>query len=308
VSAAPSLRIGTRGSPLALAQTGLVAAALERRGVAVELVTIRTSGDVATGSLAAIGGKGLFVKEIEEALLRGRIDVAVHSLKDLPATLPAGLAVVATPPRADPRDVVVSASGRGLAGLRAGCRVGTSSLRRRAQLLAVRPDLAIVEMRGNVDTRLKKLAQAEVEAVLLAAAGVARLGLAPAGLVELDPSDFVPAIGQGILALEARVDDADVLALLAPLDDAATHAAADAERAFLAAVGGDCRTPLAAHARIAGGLLVMRALVAETDGSVIIGDSLEGELRAAAEIGARLGTALLSRGAADVIARAARPR
>jgi hydroxymethylbilane synthase len=299
------LRLGTRGSPLALRQSGLIAAELERRGTTVELITIRTSGDVATGSLAAQGGKGLFVKEIEEALLRRQIDVAVHSLKDVPASLPQGLVLVATPPREDARDVLISAAGVGLAALPAGTRVGTSSLRRRAQLLACRSDLGVVEMRGNVDTRLGKLASGQVDAILLAAAGLQRLGLFPAGLVALAPKVFMPAIGQGILALEARADDPAVHAVLRPLDDPATRAAADAERAFLVAVGGDCHTPLAAHARVLGERLHMAAMVAAIDGREIVGDTFEGPVTAAAAIGTRLATALLSRGAGALIARAA---
>lgn len=301
------LRLGTRGSALALRQSSMMAAEIERRGTPVELVTIRTSGDVATGSLAALGGKGLFVKEIEEALLRRRIDLAVHSLKDMPATLPAGLVLAATPPRVDPRDVLISAAGLPLERLPAGTRVGTSSLRRRAQLAAVRPDLGVVDMRGNVDTRLRKLAAGNVDAILLAAAGLARLGLAPAGLVPLPPTQFVPAIGQGILALEVRADDAAVHAIVAALDDPATRAAATAERTFLAAVGGDCHTPLAAHAAVRGGQLHMRALVASVDGRDVVGDTFEGPLDAAADVGARLADALLSRGAAEIIARAASP-
>lgn len=307
-SGPPRLRLGTRGSPLALCQSGLIAAEIERRGTPVELVTIRTSGDVAAGSLAAQGGKGLFVKEIEEALLRHQIDVAVHSLKDVPATLPAGLVLVATPPRADARDVLISAAGVGLARLPAGTRVGTSSLRRRAQLLACRPDLGVVEIRGNVDTRLGKLASGQVDAILLAAAGLQRLGLSPPGLVALAPKVFMPAIGQGILALEARADDPAVHAVLRPLDDPATRAAADAERAFLVAVGGDCHTPLAAHARVLGDRLQMEAMVAAIDGSEIVGDTFEGSVTSAAAIGTRLAVALLSRGAGALIARAAAGR
>lgn len=305
---APRLRIGTRGSALALRQSGMIAAELERRGTLVELVTIRTSGDVATGSLATIGGKGLFVKEIEEALLRREIDVAVHSLKDLPAVLPKGLVLAATPVRADPRDVLISGGGCSLAALPAGRRVGTSSLRRRAQVLAWRPDLEIVELRGNVDTRIRKLDTGAVDAIVLAAAGLARLDLAPPGTVPLAPKDFVPAIGQGVLALEARADDAATLDLLRPLDHAPTRVAVDAERAFLTAVGGDCRTPLAAHATVRNGQVSMLAMVAEIDGSTILGDTLEGPVEYAAELGTRLATALLSRGAAELIARAAPSR
>lgn len=302
------LRLGTRGSPLALRQSGMIAAELARRGTPVELVTIRTSGDVASGSLAAQGGKGLFVKEIDEALLRHQIDFAVHSLKDVPAALPKGLVLAATPLRADARDVLISAAGVGIATLPAGTRVGTSSLRRRAQLLALRPDLAVVEMRGNVDTRLGKLVSGRVDAILLAAAGLQRLGVSPPGLVFLAPKVFMPAIGQGILAIEARADDPAVHAVLRALDDPATRAAATAERAFLTAIGGDCHTPLAAHATVVGDVLRMQALVAASDGRELIGDTFDGPVTTAAAIGARLATALLSRGAAALIARAASER
>jgi hydroxymethylbilane synthase len=227
----------------------------------------------------------------------------VHSLKDMPAVLPDGLALVATPPRADARDVVVSHAGVDLARLPAGTRVGTSSLRRRAQLLTLRPDLAVVEMRGNVDTRLGKLASGHVEAVLLAAAGLARLGITPAGAIAIPLRTFVPAIGQGILALEARADDARVHRLLAALDDPATRAAATAERAFLAAIGGDCHTPLAAHAIVHGSQLAMQTLVYSVDGRTVIGDAFEGSIDAAADVGTRLAAALLTRGAAELIAR-----
>ena len=298
------LRLGTRGSPLALRQATLVASALERAGARVEIVTIRTSGDVHTGSLASVGGKGLFVKEIEEALLARRIDVAVHSLKDMPATQPHGLALIATPPREDPRDVLISADARGLAGLPKGARIGTSSLRRRAQLLARRPDVAIVELRGNVDTRLRKLADGAADAVILAAAGLRRLGVTPAGAVALEVDELLPAIGQGALAIEARADDARVAELVRPLDDPTSAAAVAAERAFLAAVGGDCQTPLAAHATLAGARLRLRALVAEIDGSAILTDAAEGDAADAAAIGARVAASLLARGAAAIIARA----
>lgn len=298
------LRLGTRGSPLALRQSRQIAAELERRGVTIELVEIRTSGDVFTGSLLAAGGKGLFVKEIEAALLAGGIDVAVHSLKDVPAVLPAGLALVATPPREDPRDVLVSRGGDGLAGLAAGAKVGTSSLRRRAQLLARRRDVVPIAIRGNVDTRLRKLADGDVDAVLLAAAGLRRLGLAPAGAVVLPPEEFVPAIGQGALALEARADDAAACAALRALDDAPSAAAVAAERAFLVAIGGDCQTPIAAHARAIGADLTMRAMVSEIDGGGALEDVITGPVADAAALGARLAAALLGRGAAAIIARA----
>lgn len=298
------MRLGTRGSALALRQAGLVAAALERRGTTVELVRIRTSGDALAGSLATAGGKGLFVKELEEALLDGRIDVAVHSLKDMPASLPPGLLLVASPRREDARDVLVSRAGVRLDDLPRGTRVGTSSLRRRAQLLARRPDLCVVDLRGNVDTRLKKLAAREVDAVLLAAAGLNRLGLAPPGAVALAADEFVPAIGQGALALEARAGDEAVHAVLRLLDDPVTAAAVAAERAFLAGVGGDCQTPLAAHATVAGARVRVQGVVAEADGSGAVAAVAEGGTDAPEEAGTRLAAALLARGAAGIIARA----
>jgi hydroxymethylbilane synthase len=308
VSAAPRprLRLGTRRSPLALAQAGTMAAEIERRGRSVELVPIRTSGDVLAGPLVGLGGKGLFVKEIEDDLLAGRIDLAVHSLKDMPAALPDGLVLAATPPRADARDVLVSARGGGIAALAAGARVGTASARRRAQLLARRPDLTTVVMRGNVDTRLKKLAAGEADALLLAAAGLQRLGLAPPGAVPLPPEEFLPAIGQGALAIETRADDRWLRGFLADLDDPASAAAVAAERALLAAVGGDCQTPLAAHATVHGTRLALRALVADPDGGTVIGGEIEGTAAAAADLGAELAARLLARGAAEVIARARR--
>jgi hydroxymethylbilane synthase len=293
-----------------------VASALAGFGVAVDLVPIRTSGDRLTGSLAAAGGKGLFVKEIEDALLAGRIECAVHSLKDMPASLPPGLTLVATPRREDARDVLVARTtpehnaagspGSALLGLAAGARVGTSSLRRRAQLLARRPDVVVVELRGNVETRLRKLAEGAVDALLLAAAGLNRLGLDPAGARALAPEEMLPAIGQGALAIEARADDAPVRDVLRQLDDAATATAVAAERAFLAAVGGDCQTPLAAHATASRDRVLLRAMVAEVDGSGHLEDALEGASAEAADVGRRLGEALLARGAADIIARARR--
>jgi hydroxymethylbilane synthase len=298
------IRLGTRGSALALRQARLVATALERGGSVVEIVPIQTRGDVLPGSLVAEGGKGLFVKEIEDALLAGRIDCAVHSLKDVPAALPAGLALVATPPREDPRDVLVSRAGDGLAGLAPGARVGTSSLRRRAQLLARRPDVRPVPLRGNVDTRLRKLAAGEVDAVVLAAAGLRRLGLAPAGATPLAPEQFLPAIGQGTLAIEARADDVDVIEVLRALDDAPSAAAAAAERALLVAIGGDCQTPIAAHAAFAGDRLVLRAQVWELDGSGTLAAEREGAAADAAALGAAVGASLLARGAGAIITRA----
>jgi len=299
------LRLGTRGSPLALRQARAVAAVLAAHGVEAELEVVRTTGDAWQGSLAAVGGKGLFTKELEEALLAGRIDLAVHSMKDVPATLAEGLALGATPAREDARDVLVTAGGLALAALPSGARVGTSSLRRRALLLARRPDLRVVALRGNVETRLAKLAaRAELDAIVLAAAGLRRLGLAPAGARVLAPEEMLPAIGQGVLALEIRAGDAAVGAALAPLHDPATAACAAAERAFLAAIGGDCRTPLAAHAVLADGRVAMRALVAEVDGSAVLAEEGAGAPAGAGALGSQLARALLGRGAAAIIARA----
>ncbi len=299
------LRLGTRGSPLALVQARHIAGELERRGHVVEIMPIKTTGDVMTGSLLAEGGKGLFVKEIESGLLASTIDIAVHSLKDVPAVIPAGLTLVATPPREDPRDVLVSrAGGIGIDGLPPAARVGTSSLRRQAQLRARRPDVETIALRGNVDTRLRKLADGEVDGVLLAAAGLRRLGLAPAGMVALSPDEFVPAVGQGALGLEARADDAAACAALRVLDHPASAAAIRAERAFLVAVGGDCQTPLAAHARVAGDALTLRAIVSEIDGSGALEDTIAGTVGDAAALGERLAATLLARGAAAIIARA----
>ncbi|MGH7265582.1 MAG: hydroxymethylbilane synthase [Candidatus Rokuibacteriota bacterium] len=267
------VRIGTRGSPLALRQARLVADALGRAwpGLGVELVPIKTTGDKRPdANLAAEGGKGLFVKEIEEALLDGRVDLAVHSLKDLPAGTPKGLATAAFAERGDPRDVLVSRDGSTLDGLPVAARVGTSSPRRRAQLLAARPDLKVEAIRGNVDTRLRKLQDAPYDALVLAAAGLHRLGLEPTGAVVLPPEVMLPAVGQGTLAVETREDDLETRRVVAVVDHAETRAAALAERAFLAAIGGSCTTAVAAYARHEGAGLRLDALVASPDGTRLL--------------------------------------
>lgn len=304
MTAAVRVRLGTRGSALALTQARTIAAALEARGVDVAVEVVRTTGDAWTGSLAGVGGKGLFVKELEEALLDHRIDLAVHSLKDMPAELPPGLALVATPVREDARDVLVTRAGTPLAALAAGTRVGTSSLRRRAQLLAVRSDLAVVALRGNVDSRLAKLARGEVDAVILAAAGLRRLGLTPPGACTLPADEFLPAIGQGALALEARADDTAVRAIVAALDDPDTSTCVAAERAFLTAVGGDCHTPLAARTGLAAGRVTLHALVADADGTTILREQGEAASGDAAALGWAVATRLLARGAGAIITRA----
>jgi hydroxymethylbilane synthase len=272
------LRLATRGSPLARAQSGLVARSLERTlGVEVELLVLKTSGDrIADRALAALGGKGLFVKELEEALLAGRADLAVHSAKDLPARLAPGLALAACPERADPRDALVGReAGTKLMSLPRGARVGTGSVRRRSQLLLRRPDLSVVPLRGNVGTRLRKLQEGGLDAVVLACAGLARLGLEARIDERLDPADVLPAVGQGALALEVREDD-PLGAELAAVDHAPTRTALAAERAFLRGLEGDCTVPLAALAEPAGpGRLRLRGLLASPDGRRVARTELE---------------------------------
>ena len=268
------LRIGTRGSAMALFQANLVrdrlAAAhpeLAALGM-IELDVIRTTGDrVQNRLLAEIGGKGLFTKEIEEALLEHRIDLAVHSLKDMETALPPGLTIACVPPRDDPRDALVSRDSVGLDALPHGATIGTASLRRTAQLLRHRGDLAIVPIRGNVDTRLNKLAAGEVDALLVALSGLQRLGK-EAAISEIIPVDvMLPAVGQGALAIEAHADDAEVRHWLTPLHDSVSAVCVTAERAMLAALDGSCRTPIAGFAELTGGRLRLRAMLLSPDGS-----------------------------------------
>jgi hydroxymethylbilane synthase len=303
------IRIGTRASALALIQAESVASALRAQGHETEIVPMRTEGDrLATARLAAVGGKGLFVREIEDALLAATIDVAVHSLKDLPAELPDGLILTSFPRREDPRDVLVSRRPGGLAALPAGAVIGSSSPRRRALVLAARPDLIVEPLRGNVDTRLRKLEAGDCEATILAAAGLRRLGVSPRHEEALDVDRFVPAVGQGVLGLETRVGDDRVRKALAALDDEPTRACALAERAFLSRLGASCVTPVAGHASMDGNLVVMRAVVVSEDGGRLLrenGAAAQGE---AAELGRRLADGLLKQGAADVVALTPRER
>jgi hydroxymethylbilane synthase len=244
------LRIGSRGSQLALWQANHIAALLRGQGHSVEIEIIKTTGDrLQEFTFAQVGSKGMFTKEIEEALAAGRVDLAVHSLKDLPTELPEPFALAATPKRVDPRDVFVSVKYASLAALPHGARVGTSSQRRRAQLKALRPDINAVEFRGNVDTRLRKLAEGQVDAILLAAAGLDRLEKTEWVRERLEPKDFCPAAGQGALGIETRKDDAATIAAVAFLDDAATRFAVTVERAALAALGGGCQVPIGIHCR-----------------------------------------------------------
>lgn len=297
------LRIGTRGSPLALAQTAIVRELLSAGGLieaaAIETVIIRTSGDrIQDRSLADIGGKGLFTKEIEEALTDGRIDVAVHSLKDLPAWIPEGLTLASVLPRADPRDALFSPLADSIATLPLGARVGTSSPRRRALLLHQRPDLDVVEFRGNVGTRLAKLAAGEVDATLLAIAGLARLGLTVPH-TPLDPAEMLPAGGQGAIGLETRTDDSHTRALCAAIGDSDAAVELASERALLAAIEGSCRTPVGALARVEGGLVALDALVARTDGSAVIRKTGSANRDEAARLGAEIGQAIKAEMPAD---------
>jgi hydroxymethylbilane synthase len=305
-AAAAPLTLGTRASRLALTQSAWVAERLQQvhPGVTVELVPITTTGDRRSeGRLASAGGKGLFLKEIEEALLAGGVDFAVHSMKDVPAVLPRGLMLAAIPPRADARDVVVGTRGAGLAGLRRGARVGTSSVRRRVQLLAHRPDLDVVVLRGNVETRLARVRDGVLDAVILAAAGLARLGLADVDAMALDPEEFLPAVGQGALALECRADDDAVRARLDAIGDADATTAVAAERGFLAGIGGDCDTPLAAHARVRDGEVVLHAMVTDHDGARRLDEHGAAPQAEATRLGHALAERLLARGAGELLGR-----
>jgi hydroxymethylbilane synthase len=304
------LVIGTRGSPLALAQAREVEARLKRAhpGLAQEgaiaLSVIRTSGDQVTDRpLYEIGGKGLFTKELEDALLQKQIDVAVHSVKDLPGFLPPGLGVVCVLPREDPRDALISAHGASLSELPRGARLGTSSPRRQAQVLALRPDIAVRPLRGNVETRLRKIREGEADATLLALAGLKRLGLESKATAVISVEEILPAVGQGAIGLECREDDDRMRALLAPLNDAMSAACVAAERALLATLEGSCRTPIAGLAEIGGdGTLSLRGLVASLDGRRVIRVTRSGVVGDAALLGADAGAELRACAGADFFA------
>lgn len=299
-----SITIGTRGSQLALWQANWVKAALRRRqpDLNVELSIIKTQGDkILDVPLAKVGGKGLFVKEIEEALLDGRVDLAVHSMKDMPAIIPEGLGIGAIPEREEPRDVLISRKGLALDRLQAGARVGTSSLRRSAQLLHVRPDLVIVPLRGNLDTRLKKLTGEPLDAIVLAAAGVRRLGLADRITQILDTSIMLPAVGQGALCIEIRQDDPRVAPLVAALDDLETRRVVLGERAFLTRLQGGCQVPIAGYGHIDEKGYTLTGLVCDVDGSHRIKQSLTGPASRSERIGLDLAEALLAQGAGEIL-------
>ena len=303
-----TIRIATRGSALALWQANWVRDRLmaDDPHLAVELLILKTRGDkILDRALSEVGGKGLFVKEIEEALLDGRAEVAVHSMKDLPAEIPVGLRLGAIPAREDPRDALVVAPGlaaRDVASLPGGARVGTSSLRRVCQLKARRPDLELVPLRGNVDTRVRKVDAGELDAIVLACAGLKRLGHGARITAALPTAESLPAIGQGALAIECRVDDPETLARLHKLDDRATAQAVTAERAFLRRLQGDCKTPLAAHAVVDGARLTIEGLVGAPDGSKLLRHALEGTAEDGEAVGLALAEELLARGADRLLA------
>ena len=293
------LRLGTRASALALAQARLVA---ERLDGEVDVVPLRVSGDERSQGQPPPGGdKGRFVKELEEALLDDDIDLAVHSAKDVPSELPDGLAIVGVPERADPRDAVCGASS--LAELPDGAAVGTSSLRRRSQLLALRPDLRVEGLRGNVDTRLSRLAAGEFDALVLAAAGLERLGRAREG-VPVDAAELTPAPGQGCLALEARADDERAARAAATITDRDALAELTAERAVARGLDASCRTPLGAHAELSGGGLGVSAFVGLPDGAIWARDAVAGDATDPSALGAEVAARLLAAGAAGILAAA----
>jgi hydroxymethylbilane synthase len=295
------LRIGTRGSRLALAQAEWVRRRLAAAhpDVRAELVVIKTSGDrIRDVPLHQVGGKGLFVKELETALQEGAIECAVHSLKDLPGALAPGLIIAAVPEREAAHDVAITRQAGGLAALARGARVGTSSPRRAALLRTVAPQLTVVDLRGNVDTRLAKLERGEVDAVVLAAAGLRRLGIEPPNAHPCDTAVFVPAVGQGALALEAR--PGAIAERLAAIEHRPSRQAIDAERAFLIAVGGSCVTPLAAHATLHDGGMIVRALLAHPDGTRVVRGEAEGDVADGQRIGTELAERLLRESGAEM--------
>lgn len=301
-----SIRIASRGSQLALWQAEAVAAQLRRLrpDLTVEIEVIKTTGDrILDVPLARIGDRGLFTKEVDEALLDGRAHIAVHSLKDVPTTITDGLALAAISDREDPRDVLIGPRGAELSldTLPTGARVGTSSLRRRAQLLHLRPDVQVVDLRGNLNTRLAKLDAGDYDAILLAAAGVLRLGWSDRISTYLHTDDWLPAVGQGALAIVARGDDSRTLDIVAPLGDTAAAACVRAERAFLRELEGGCQVPIAALARVWDGRLSMDGLVAALDGSTLLREHEYGSLADPEALGLRLAARLDSKGARDIL-------
>ncbi len=305
----PVLNIGSRGSPLALVQAREVQSRLAKAcgfpPERIEIKVIRTTGDaIQDRPLAEAGGKGLFTKEIEEALLAGAIDLAVHSSKDMPTVLPPGLVLAAFLPREDARDAFIGRHAKTLRDLPGGAVIGTASLRRQALVKHLRPDLKIVPLRGNVETRLRKLEAGDFDATILALAGLKRLGLLAAATSMLDAEEFVPAVGQGAIGIETRGDDAKTRALVDAINDADTAIALAAERAFLAVLDGSCRTPIGGHARVDGDTIRFRGLIARTDGSEVLDVARQGRRDEAAKLGADAGHELKARAGSGFFAEA----
>jgi hydroxymethylbilane synthase len=298
------IKLATRKSLLALTQSTWVKEQIERHhpGVAVELVKITTTGDkILDVPLAKVGGKGLFVKEIEDALLDGRADLAVHSMKDVPTELPEGLHLGIVPERENPRDAFVSRKYRDVSDLPHGAKVGTSSLRRKSQLARLRPDLMIEDLRGNLDTRLRKLDEGKYDAIVLAAAGLNRLGMADRITALLSPEQMLPAIGQGALGIELRRDDDELFAVLSFLNHPATVTAVAAERSFLQRLEGGCQVPIGAHATIEGDTVTLTGLIASVDGREILQDRISGPPAEAAGLGTTLADKLLAMGGRKIL-------
>jgi hydroxymethylbilane synthase len=299
-----TIRIGTRGSALALAQANWTKDKIEKNnpGIGVELIIIKTKGDIMQDvALVKIGGKGVFVKEIEDALLRGDIDLAVHSMKDVPAILPEGLEIAVTPEREDPRDVLVAKNRIKFETMPPRARIGTGSLRRGFQIRSIFPDVEIVPLRGNLDTRLKKVATEDLDAVVLAAAGIRRLGWISRVTQFIPVETILPAVGQGTLALEVREEDKAVRETIAFLNHPPTWRETRAERAFLGRLGGGCQLPLAAYAKTAGPDIKITGMLGTVDGRVLIREEVRGPAASCDDLGKQLGEIILSRGGRAIL-------
>lgn len=298
------LRIGTRGSNLALWQANWVKSEIEHAfpGLSVDITIIKTTGDrIVDRPLSMVGGKGLFVKEIENALADKTIDLAVHSMKDMPGELPPGLIIGAVPVRENPLDVLITKTGCRLSELPSGSVIGTSSLRRASQLRHARPDIRTESIRGNLDTRLRKLGAGEFDAIVLAAAGLKRLGMESHITEYLDPAIMLPAVGQGALCIESREDDTATAAILKAIDDTATHTVVDGERAFLKRLEGSCHIPVACHGILENGVVTLTGLVASENGDTVIRESMTGDAATSQTVGSDLAELLLARGGKTIL-------
>jgi len=298
------LKIGTRGSRLALRQAYLIAERIKSKhpAVEIEIITIKTKGDKLQDiALVKIGGKGVFVKEIEEALIRGDIHIAVHSMKDVPVDLPDELEIGAIPEREDPRDVLISKDGKKIEELANGARIGTGSLRRTIQLKSLLPDIEVVPIRGNLDTRIKKIATEDLDGILVAAAGMKRMGLAKEVSQYIPIEWMIPSAGQGVLGIELRKDNEEIKNLVSFLNHSDTIIKFSAERSFLKHLGGGCQVPIAAHATKQGNRLILRGLVGNIDGSVVISDEVRGPCENAKEMGRTMADNILEHGGREIL-------